>query len=38
VAYDATGFIQNKRASDPPRYEDVASDLVRDAFRKFPGK
>ncbi|HEU4725859.1 MAG TPA: hypothetical protein VFU59_11260 [Candidatus Eisenbacteria bacterium] len=38
VSYDATGFIQNKRANDPPRYEDVASDLVRDAFKKFPAK
>jgi len=38
VSYDATGFIQNKRANDPPRFVDVASDLVRDAFRKFPAK
>jgi len=38
VSYDATGFIQNKRANDPPRYEDVASDLVRDALKKFPAK
>lgn len=38
VSYDATGFIQNKRANDPPRYEDVANDLVRDAFKKFPAK
>jgi hypothetical protein len=38
VNYDATGFIQNKRATDPPRYEDVAADLVRDAFKKFPQK
>jgi hypothetical protein len=38
VNYDATGFIQNKRATDPPRYEDVAADLVRDAFKKFPAK
>jgi hypothetical protein len=38
VSYDATGFIQNKRANDPPRYEDVATDLVRDAFKKFPAK
>lgn len=38
VSYDATGFIQNKRANDPPRYEDVASDLVREAFKKFPAK
>jgi hypothetical protein len=38
VNYDATGFIQNKRATDPPRYEAVAADLVRDAFKKFPTK
>ena len=38
VNYDETGFIQNKRASDPPRYEAVAADLVRDAFKKFPEK
>lgn len=38
VNYDATGFIQNKRANDPPRNADVASDLVRDAFKKFPAK
>ena len=38
VSYDETGFIQNKRASDPPRFEDVAADLVRDAFKKFPQK
>ncbi len=38
VNYDETGFIQNRRASDPPRYETVAADLVRDAFKKFPEK
>lgn len=38
VSYDATGFIQNKRANDPPRYEDVATDLVREAFKRFPAK
>ena len=38
VAYDETGFIQSRGASDPPRYEDVASDLVRNAFKKFPEK
>jgi len=38
VNYDETGFIQNKRATDPPRYETVAADLVRDAFKKFPEK
>jgi hypothetical protein len=38
VAYDDTGFIQSKRTSDPPRFEDVAADLLRDAMKKFPGK
>ena len=38
VAYDETGFIQSRGASDPPRYEDVAADLVRTAFKKFPEK
>lgn len=38
VAYDETGFIQSRGASDPPRYEDVAADLVRSAFKKFPEK
>jgi hypothetical protein len=38
VNYDETGFIQNKRATDPPRFEDVAASLVRDAFKKFPTK
>ena len=38
VSYDATGFIQNKRANDPPRYEEVATDLVREAFKRFPAK
>jgi hypothetical protein len=37
VSYDDTGFIQNK-SNDPPRYETVAADLVRNAFKKFPGK
>ena len=38
VSYDDIGFIQNKRANDLPRYEEVATDLVRDAFKKFPAK
>jgi hypothetical protein len=38
VNYDETGFIQNKRATDPPRYEQVAADLIRDSFKKFPEK
>ena len=38
VAYDEVGVIQNKRVNAPPRYEDVASDLVRDALKKFSAK
>ncbi|HTK69692.1 MAG TPA: hypothetical protein VL857_07800 [Candidatus Eisenbacteria bacterium] len=36
VNYDETGYIQSRKVTDPPRYEDVASDLVRNAFKKFP--
>ncbi|HYQ95846.1 MAG TPA: hypothetical protein VER38_02430 [Candidatus Eisenbacteria bacterium] len=38
VGYDATGRIQTANATDPPRVGDVASDLVRDALKKFPIK
>ena len=38
VGYDATGRIQSPNATDPPRVHDVASDLVRDALKKFPTK
>jgi len=38
VTYDETGYIQSRNATDPPRFEDVASDLVRTAFKKFPRK
>ena len=38
VAYDETGFIQSRGASDPPRFEDLASDLIRSAFKNFPEK
>jgi hypothetical protein len=38
VGYDDTGRIQTSGASDPPRVHDVASDLVRDALKKFPTK
>ena len=38
VGYDDTGRIQTSKASDPPRVHDVASDLVRDALKKFPNK
>ena len=36
VSYDETGYIQSRNVTDPPRYEDVADDLVRNAFKKFP--
>jgi len=36
VNYDETGVIQRKSDNQPPRYETVAGDLVRDAFKKFP--
>jgi hypothetical protein len=38
IGYDGAGVIQNSQAIEPPRYQDVASDLVRDAFKKFPQK
>lgn len=38
VGYDATGRIQSANVNDPPRVQDVASDLVKDAFKKFPIK
>ena len=38
VTYDETGYIQSRNATDPPRFEEVASDLVRTAFKKFPRK
>ena len=38
VGYDATGRIQSSNVNEPPRVQDVASDLVRDAFKKFPIK
>ena len=36
VNYDETGYIQSRSVTAPPRYEDVAGDLVRNAFKKFP--
>ena len=36
VNYDETGYIQSRNVTDPPRYEDVAADLIRSAFKKFP--
>jgi len=38
VGYDDTGRIQTAGANDPPRVSDVATDLVRDALKKFPNK
>lgn len=38
VGYDETGRIQTPGTTDPPRVHDVASDLVRDALKKFPNK
>lgn len=38
ISYDDLGHIQSKHANDPPRYEDVALDLVRSAFKRFPAK
>jgi len=38
VGYDETGRIQTAGANEPPRVNDVASDLVRDALKKFPNK
>jgi hypothetical protein len=36
VNYDETGVVQRKSDNAPPRYETLAADLVRDAFKKFP--
>ncbi len=36
VSYDETGYIQSRSVTDPPRFEDVAGDLIRNAFKKFP--
>jgi hypothetical protein len=36
VNYDETGVIQRKSDNAPPRFESVASDLIREAFKKFP--
>jgi hypothetical protein len=38
IGYDDTGRIQTANATEPPRVQDVASDLVRDALKKFPNK
>ncbi len=38
IGYDETGRIQTPGTTDPPRVHDVATDLVRDALKKFPNK
>lgn len=38
IGYDDTGRIQTSNVTDPPRVQDVATDLVRDALKKFPNK
>jgi hypothetical protein len=38
VGYDETGRIQTPGANEPPRVDAVASDLVREALKKFPNK
>lgn len=38
VGYDETGRIMTPKSNDPPRVHDVASDLIRDALKKFPNK
>jgi hypothetical protein len=36
VGYDETGRVQTPNANEPPRVHEVATDLVRDALKKFP--
>ena len=38
VGWDETGRIQTPRANEPPRVDEVATDLVREALKKFPDK
>jgi len=38
VGYDETGRVQTPNANEPPRVHEVATDLVRDALKKFPIK
>ena len=38
VGYDETGRIQTPKANEPPRVDEVASDLIREALKKFPNK
>jgi hypothetical protein len=36
VSFDETGTIQSRRTNEPPRAKEVAEDLVKSAFKKFP--
>jgi len=36
VTYDETGTFQSRRTNEPPRPKDVAENLVKLAFKKFP--
>ena len=36
VSYDQTGTLQSRTTNEPPRPKDVATDLIRSAFKKFP--
>jgi len=38
IGYDETGRLQTPNANEPPRVHEVATDLVRDALKKFPIK
>lgn len=38
IGYDETGRVQTPKANEPPRVSEVATDLVRDALKKFPIK
>jgi hypothetical protein len=38
IGYDGAGTIQNSKAIEAPRFQDVASDLVRNSFKRFPQK
>jgi hypothetical protein len=36
VSYDAIGNIQSRSTNEPPEPKEVANDLIRSAFKKFP--
>jgi hypothetical protein len=38
IGYDGTGRVTTPNANEPPRVHEVATDLVRDALKKFPIK